>query len=105
MRRIDARRKNASAFLLRFSHPLASRRQRLSQAMERSTIQRLGRTANSLTPSERFESDVVNTYRIWLRYELFRGRLSHEDFRASESYRIDFIKMLGNTKPHLSDLM
>jgi hypothetical protein len=40
MRRIDARRKNASAFRLRFSQSLASRRQRLSQAMERSTIQR-----------------------------------------------------------------
>jgi non-heme chloroperoxidase len=53
MRRIDARRKNASAFLLRFSQSLASRRQRLSQAMERSTIQRLGRTTNPLTRSER----------------------------------------------------
>src|SRR5258706_15945709 len=53
MRRIDARRKNASAFLLRFSQSLASRRQRLSHAMERSTIQRLGRTTNPLTRSER----------------------------------------------------
>jgi hypothetical protein len=29
------------------------------------------------------ESDVVNTYRVWLRYELFRGRLSNEKFQAS----------------------
>jgi predicted PolB exonuclease-like 3'-5' exonuclease len=29
-------------------------------------------------------SDVVNTYRLWLRYELFRGELSLEDFEASE---------------------
>jgi predicted PolB exonuclease-like 3'-5' exonuclease len=28
--------------------------------------------------------DVVNTYRIWLRYELFRGRLSDLAFSASE---------------------
>ena len=28
--------------------------------------------------------DVVNTYRIWLRYELFRGRLSDVEFTASE---------------------
>jgi 3'-5' exonuclease len=55
--------------------------------------------------AEYCESDVVNTYRIWLRYELFRGRLSHEDFRASESCLIDFIKTRGSTKPHLSDLM
>ena len=26
--------------------------------------------------AEYCESDVLNTYRVWLRYELFRGRLS-----------------------------
>ena len=31
------------------------------------------------------ESDVVNTYRVWLRYELFRGRLSDAAFQASEA--------------------
>ena len=46
MRRIEARRKNASALRLRFSQSLASLRQRLSQARVRSTIQRLGSTAN-----------------------------------------------------------
>ena len=30
------------------------------------------------------ETDVVNTYRVWLRYELFRGRLSEKGLRASE---------------------
>jgi hypothetical protein len=49
MRRIEARRKNASAFRLRFSRSLASLGQRLSHAMVRSTIQRLGKTANPLT--------------------------------------------------------
>lgn len=29
------------------------------------------------------ESDVVNTYRVWLRYELFRGRLSEAEYQAS----------------------
>ena len=43
MRRIDARRKNASALRLRFSQSLASLRQRLSQAMVRSTTQRHGK--------------------------------------------------------------
>jgi len=51
------------------------------------------------------ESDVVNTYRVWLRYELFRGRLSHAEFEASEACLVDFIKARGNTKPHLADLM
>src|SRR3977135_4484026 len=49
MRRIEARRKNASAFRLRFSQSLASLRQRLSHAMVRSTIQRLGKTTNPRT--------------------------------------------------------
>src|SRR6266850_5771230 len=48
MRRIEARRKNASALRLRFSQSLASLRQRLSQAMVRSTTQRRGSTTNPL---------------------------------------------------------
>jgi len=54
--------------------------------------------------AEYCESDVVNTYRVWLRYELFRGRLSHADFEASEVCLVDFIKARGSTKPHLVDL-
>ena len=26
------------------------------------------------------ETDVVNTYRVWLRYELFRGHLTDAEF-------------------------
>jgi predicted PolB exonuclease-like 3'-5' exonuclease len=55
--------------------------------------------------AEYCESDVVNTYRVWLRYELFRGRLSEAEFQASEAGLGDFIKARGNTKPHLTDLM
>jgi hypothetical protein len=49
------------------------------------------------------EGDVVNTYRVWLRYELFRGRLSDADFHASELSLVDFIKARANTKPHRTD--
>src|ERR1700684_4400604 len=49
MRRIDARRKNAKAFRLKHSQSLAKRRQGLSHAMGRSTIQRLGKTTKPLT--------------------------------------------------------
>jgi DNA-binding FadR family transcriptional regulator len=48
MRRIEARRKNASAFRLRFSQSLASLRQRLSQAMRVTSISKPGRLAASL---------------------------------------------------------
>jgi 3'-5' exonuclease len=37
------------------------------------------------------ETDVVNTYRIWLRYELFRGRLNDAEFEASERNLTEFI--------------
>jgi predicted PolB exonuclease-like 3'-5' exonuclease len=37
------------------------------------------------------EVDVVNTYRVWLRYELFRGRLSESEHKASERNLADFI--------------
>jgi predicted PolB exonuclease-like 3'-5' exonuclease len=51
------------------------------------------------------EGDVVNTYRVWLRYECFRGRLSDAAFRASETGLIEFIKARSQAKPHLADLM
>jgi predicted PolB exonuclease-like 3'-5' exonuclease len=51
------------------------------------------------------ESDVVNTYRVWLRYELFRGRLTADTFHASEVNLAEFIKVRAGTKPHLYDLI
>ena len=53
MRRIEARRKKASALRLRFSQSLASLRQRSSRAMMRSTIQRLGMILNPIAASDR----------------------------------------------------
>jgi predicted PolB exonuclease-like 3'-5' exonuclease len=37
------------------------------------------------------ESDVVNTYRVWLRYELFRGALTQITFQTSERNLTNFI--------------
>jgi predicted PolB exonuclease-like 3'-5' exonuclease len=51
--------------------------------------------------AEYCEGDVVNAYRLWLRYELFRGRLTDAGFRASETSLVDFVKVRGNSKPHL----
>jgi predicted PolB exonuclease-like 3'-5' exonuclease len=55
--------------------------------------------------AEYCESDVLNTYRVWLRHEFFRGRLSLVEFEASEAALVNFIKARGNTKPRLADLM
>jgi hypothetical protein len=48
MRRMEASFRNARALRLRFSQSLARRRQRLSHAMVRSTIQSLGKRTNPL---------------------------------------------------------
>ncbi len=50
------------------------------------------------------ESDVVNTYRVWLRHELFRGKLTDAAFEASEANLSDFITARSNAKPHLAEL-
>lgn len=47
------------------------------------------------------ETDVVNTYRVWLRYELFRGRLSEAGLRASEDNLVTYIGAHREAKPHL----
>jgi len=53
--------------------------------------------------AEYCEGDVVNTYRLWLRHELFRGKLCDTEFQASEAGLVEFIKTRGNTKPYLAD--
>jgi len=51
------------------------------------------------------ESDVVNTYRVWLRHELFRGKLTNDTFQASEENLAEFIRGRANSKPHLAGLV
>jgi predicted PolB exonuclease-like 3'-5' exonuclease len=49
------------------------------------------------------ESDVLATYRVWLRYELFRGKLSQAGFEASEANLQEFIRARSqNTKPGIA---
>jgi Predicted 3'-5' exonuclease related to the exonuclease domain of PolB len=55
--------------------------------------------------AEYCESDVVNTYRVWLRYELFRGQLTETTHRASELSLMEFIKRHEITKQHLRDVL
>jgi predicted PolB exonuclease-like 3'-5' exonuclease len=46
------------------------------------------------------ETDVVNTYRVWLRYELFRGRIAQSEYTASERGLAEFVKAKESIKPH-----
>jgi predicted PolB exonuclease-like 3'-5' exonuclease len=51
------------------------------------------------------ESDVVNTYRVWLRYELFQGRLTEATHRASELSLMEFVQRRASAKQRPSDLV
>lgn len=51
------------------------------------------------------ETDVVNTYRVWLVYELFRGTLTKTEFEASEANVLEFLRERVTTKPHLELLL
>jgi len=48
------------------------------------------------------ETDVINTYRVWLRYELFRGRLSDGEFDASERNLTEFVDARSMARLHLA---
>ena len=47
--------------------------------------------------------DVLNTYRVWLRYELFRDRLTPVQFAESEANLPAYIKERADAKPHLAE--
>ena len=47
------------------------------------------------------ESDVVNTYRVWLVYELFRGSITVKELDWSEAQVRDFVATRKSSNPHL----
>jgi 3'-5' exonuclease len=46
------------------------------------------------------ESDVLNTYRVWLIYELFRGSITTEELDWSERQIRDFVTSRKTANPH-----
>jgi len=48
------------------------------------------------------ESDVLNTYRVWLVYELFRGAITAQELDWSEGQIRDFVVTRKSGNPHLS---
>jgi hypothetical protein len=49
------------------------------------------------------ESDVLNTYRIWLIYELFRGTMTAQELQWSEAQIRDFVASRSN--PYLAAML
>ena len=48
------------------------------------------------------EADVLNTYRLWLIYELFRGSITTEQLAFSEAQAVDYIRTRRADNPHFS---
>jgi hypothetical protein len=51
------------------------------------------------------ESDVLNTYRVWLVYELFRGSMTPKELDWSEAQIRDFVANRKSSNPHLRALI
>ena len=47
------------------------------------------------------EADVLNTYRLWLIYELFRGAITAEQLAFGEAQSVDYIRIRRADNPHL----
>jgi predicted PolB exonuclease-like 3'-5' exonuclease len=47
------------------------------------------------------ETDVLNTYRVWLVYELFRGSITAAELTWSEAQIRDFVASRKSANPHL----
>jgi Predicted 3'-5' exonuclease related to the exonuclease domain of PolB len=48
------------------------------------------------------ESDVMNTYRVWLVHELFRGAITAEELDWSERQIREFVQARKTANPHLN---
>jgi predicted PolB exonuclease-like 3'-5' exonuclease len=51
------------------------------------------------------ETDVLNTFLVYLRFELMRGRLSREEFAMEQAIIRDYLQSLSESKPHFQEFL
>jgi predicted PolB exonuclease-like 3'-5' exonuclease len=73
--------------------------------IEGSQVARFVRDGRIQEVADYCETDVVNTYRVWLRYELFRGALAAAEFEASEAALTEHIRGKVVERPHLAHVI
>ena len=61
-----------------------------------SEVERYFREGKIKEVADYCETDVVGTYQVWLRYELFRGTLSQDAFDLSERNLTEFMNRKGS---------
>jgi 3'-5' exonuclease len=67
-------------------------------AIDGAEVDRYFREGRIQEIAEYCESDVVNTFRIWLRHELFQGELTEAGFEKSEAILGSFVKARSKTE-------
>lgn len=65
------------------------------EGVDGGAVESLFRDGRHKDISDYCRSDVLNTYRVWLRYELFRGALGEVEFAASEADLTAFLARNG----------
>jgi predicted PolB exonuclease-like 3'-5' exonuclease len=73
--------------------------------MDGSEVERCHKEGRIKEIADCCENDVVSTYRVWLRYELFQGRLTDATHRASELSLMEFVERRAIAKQQLYDLV
>src|SRR5215470_5565627 len=88
---MDIARKAGSqcAHLMKSAESLACRENQKGSMGVR--VERYFREGRINEIAEYCETDVVGTYQVWLRYELFRGTLSQTAFDASQQNLAEFM--------------
>jgi predicted PolB exonuclease-like 3'-5' exonuclease len=66
------------------------------KAFDGSAVERYFREGKIKEIADYCETDVIGTYQVWLRYELFRGTLSQDMFEASQINLVDFTNARPN---------
>jgi hypothetical protein len=66
------------------------------QGMDGGEVEKYYRDGRIKEIAEYCESDVINTYRVWLRYELFRDKLNTQSYEASEANLQKFLEGRNN---------
>lgn len=52
------------------------------------------------------ETDVINTYGVYLRYELMRGNLNHQEYDTSFNHLKNYLQQEGDkSRPHLLEFL
>jgi predicted PolB exonuclease-like 3'-5' exonuclease len=75
------------------------------QGMDGGEVEKYYRDGRIKEIAQYCESDVINTYRVWLRYELFRGKLTTQSYEASEANLQKFLEGRNNvTSPSVKTI-